>query len=238
MSGTHEQSCSRRSRNALPLPRTALYAPYRPALILGLATCCPDNVARSAGSLRRTVPNRIPAGEGHLLSRCVAATSSAGVADSRSGPRNLAERWKLPSLLRTIPRSTRAAHGRKSASRCGFERYSARFSISIPRTRKHIADGAAAGGPALPNKEIAGYARYRHSVGYSRYDKPGRDDQQEQTVDRSNHKRLGPQQLQLDGSAAHLTRAPRDRVSMATRHQSFPLGRAQPPQSKAPMKVR
>src|SRR6516225_4443830 len=59
-------------------------------------------------------------------------TSSAGVADSRSGPRNRAVRWKLPSLLRTTPGATSAAHGRKSASILGFLRYSARFSMAFP----------------------------------------------------------------------------------------------------------
>src|SRR6478735_2729492 len=43
-------------------------------------------------------------------------TSSAGTAESRSGPRNLAVRWNEPSLLRTTPSSTSAAQGRKSAS--------------------------------------------------------------------------------------------------------------------------
>src|SRR5690349_7941794 len=60
-----------------------------------------------------------------LLSRPVMATSSAGVALSRSGPRNRAVRWKEPSLLRTTPSLTSAAQGRKSASRSGLRRYSA-----------------------------------------------------------------------------------------------------------------
>ena len=45
-------------------------------------------------------------------SRAETATSSASVALSRSGPRNLADRWKLPSLLRTTPWPTKAAQGR------------------------------------------------------------------------------------------------------------------------------
>src|SRR5579875_3250943 len=64
-----------------------------------------------------------------LFSRDVMATSSAGVAESRSGPRNRAVRWKEPSLLRMTPRSTSAAHGRKSARLCDRRRYSARFII-------------------------------------------------------------------------------------------------------------
>src|SRR5579884_2532975 len=64
-----------------------------------------------------------------LLSRDVMATSSAGVAESRSGPRKRAVRWKEPSLLRMTPRSTSAAHGRKSARLCERRRYSARFII-------------------------------------------------------------------------------------------------------------
>src|SRR6516164_7536207 len=67
-----------------------------------------------------------------LLSRAVVPTSSAGVAESRSGPRNRAVRWKLPSLLRITPGATSAAHGRKSVSILGFLRYSARFNMASP----------------------------------------------------------------------------------------------------------
>ena len=42
----------------------------------------------------------------------VIATNSAGVAESRSGPRKRAVRWNDPSLLRTTPLSTSAAQGR------------------------------------------------------------------------------------------------------------------------------
>src|SRR5215472_10160028 len=73
-----------------------------------------------------------PSRRSALLSRAVVPTSSAGVAESRSGPRNRAVRWKLPSLLRTTPGATSAAHGRKSASTLGFLRYSARFSMAFP----------------------------------------------------------------------------------------------------------
>src|SRR5882757_7614945 len=68
-----------------------------------------------------------------LLRRPAIATSSAGTALSRSGPRNFAVRWNDPSLLRTIPSSTRAAHGRKSARRVLERRYSARFIIRNSR---------------------------------------------------------------------------------------------------------
>src|SRR5882724_8150302 len=67
-----------------------------------------------------------------LLSRAVMATSSAGVAESRSGPRNRAVRWKEPSLLRMTPSLTSAAHGRKSARLWDLQRYSARFIIGWP----------------------------------------------------------------------------------------------------------
>src|SRR6185437_10784404 len=60
-----------------------------------------------------------------LLSRAVMATSSAGVALSRSGPRNRAVRWKEPSLFRMTPSLTSAAQGRKSARRSALRRYSA-----------------------------------------------------------------------------------------------------------------
>src|SRR5690348_4293386 len=73
-----------------------------------------------------------PSRRSALLSRAVVPTSSAGVAESRSGPRNRAVRWKLPSLLRTTPGATSAAQGRKSASILGFLRYSARFSMASP----------------------------------------------------------------------------------------------------------
>src|SRR5258708_4913474 len=62
-----------------------------------------------------------------LFSREVMATSSAGVEESRSGPRKFAVRWNEPSLLRMTPSPIRAAHGRKSARLCGRLRYSARF---------------------------------------------------------------------------------------------------------------
>src|SRR5262245_59133044 len=71
-----------------------------------------------------------PSRRSALLSRAVVPTSSAGVAESRSGPRNRAVRWKLPSLLRITPGATSAAHGKKSASILGFLRYSARFSMA------------------------------------------------------------------------------------------------------------
>src|SRR5215467_6430306 len=76
-----------------------------------------------------------------LLSRAVTPTSSAGVALSRSGPRKRAVRWRLPSLLRTMPSSTSAAHGRKSARFCGLLRYSERLNMITSRTEvRRIAD--------------------------------------------------------------------------------------------------
>src|SRR5271167_927434 len=64
-----------------------------------------------------------------LLRRPVIATSSAGVAESRSGPRNRAVLWNEPSLLRMTPVSTSAAQGRKSVRLWLRLRYSARFII-------------------------------------------------------------------------------------------------------------
>src|SRR5579885_134697 len=64
-----------------------------------------------------------------LLRRDVIATSSAGVEESRSGPRKRAVRWKEPSLLSTTPLATSAAHGKKSARLWVRRRYSARFII-------------------------------------------------------------------------------------------------------------
>src|SRR5579871_1648402 len=64
-----------------------------------------------------------------LFNRPVIATSSAGVEESRSGPRNFAVRWKEPSLLRMTPSPASAAQGRKSARLCAWRRYSARFII-------------------------------------------------------------------------------------------------------------
>src|SRR6202008_3561397 len=74
-----------------------------------------------------------PSRRSALLRRPATATSSAGTALSRSGPRNLAVRWNDPSLLRTIPSSIRAAHGRKSARRVLERRYSARFIMEDSR---------------------------------------------------------------------------------------------------------
>src|SRR5580658_9127008 len=67
-----------------------------------------------------------------LLSRAVMATSSAGVAESRSGPRNRAVRWKEPSLFRITPFLTSAAQGRQSARLWDRRRYSARFIMGEP----------------------------------------------------------------------------------------------------------
>src|SRR5579871_3574887 len=72
-----------------------------------------------------------------LLRRAVIATSSAGVDESKSGPRKRAERWKEPSLLRTTPLATRAAQGRKSARLWLRRRYSARFIIA-QTSRDHM----------------------------------------------------------------------------------------------------
>src|SRR6185312_17364881 len=72
-----------------------------------------------------------------LLRREVMATSSAGVEESRSGPRKRAERWKEPSLLRTTPFPTSAAQGRKSARLWLRRRYSARF-IIVRTSRDHV----------------------------------------------------------------------------------------------------
>src|SRR6056297_1125890 len=71
-----------------------------------------------------------PSRRSALLSRADVATSSAGVAESRSGPRNRAVRCRLPSLFRMTPGATNAAQGRKSAIRADLERYSARRIIS------------------------------------------------------------------------------------------------------------
>src|SRR6266581_1661640 len=99
-----------------------------------------------------------PSRRSALLRREVIATSSAGVAESRSGPRKRAVRWKEPSLLRMTPFSTSAAQGRKSASLCVRWRYSARFIIGrtsrgqmlgIAEVPAHHIDkgGIALGGP-------------------------------------------------------------------------------------------
>src|ERR1700675_4825384 len=86
------------------------------------------------------------------------ATSSAGTALSRAGPRNFAVRWNQPSLFRIIPSSTRAAQGRKSARRALEWRYSERFimiessdvemSGNAQMAAHHIDEGGVAlGGP-------------------------------------------------------------------------------------------
>src|SRR3546814_8051414 len=45
--------------------------------------------------------------------------------------RNRALRWRLPSLFRTTPSPTSAAHGRKSARRVLLLRYSLRLNIVV-----------------------------------------------------------------------------------------------------------
>src|ERR1700722_3921796 len=99
-----------------------------------------------------------PSRRSAILSRAVIATSSAGVAESRSGPRNRAVRWNEPSLLRVTPLPTSAAQGRKSARLWPWRRYSARFIIRRTSRDKmlrvaqvpahHIDEGGVAfGGP-------------------------------------------------------------------------------------------
>src|SRR5579872_6967489 len=72
-----------------------------------------------------------------LLRREVIATSSAGVEESRSGPRKRAVRWNEPSLLRMTPLATSAAQGRKSARLWLRWRYSVRFIIART-SRDHV----------------------------------------------------------------------------------------------------
>jgi hypothetical protein len=75
---------------------------------------CPFAVDKFGGRVRKGAFG-IVLGGFSLLRRLVTETSSAGVAESRSGPRKRAVRWKPPSLLRTMPGATSAAQGRKSA---------------------------------------------------------------------------------------------------------------------------
>src|SRR5208283_5795291 len=100
----------------------------------------------------------VPRRRSALLSREVIATSSAGVEESRSGPRNFAVRWNEPSLSRTTPSRTRAAQGRKSARLCERRRYSARLIMGLPSRdqvlrvaevpARHVHEGRVAlGGP-------------------------------------------------------------------------------------------
>src|SRR6516225_928366 len=83
------------------------------------------------------------------------ATSSEGVAESRSGPRKRAVRWNEPSLLRTTPVATSAAQGRKSERLWALRRYSARLIIAPPsrdqmlRIAQVPADDLDEGGVAL-----------------------------------------------------------------------------------------
>src|SRR5579859_4210190 len=77
-----------------------------------------------------------------LFNRPATATSSAGTAESRSRPRNLAVRCNEPSLLRTTPSLTSAAQGRKSANRVAVERYSARFIMCLSSNGQGTGDAA------------------------------------------------------------------------------------------------
>ena len=89
------------------------------------------------------------------------ATSSAGVAESRSGPRKRAVRWKEPSLLRMTPFSTSAAQGRKSAR---LWRAAAIFGEVHHRanlTRPDAAGSAGAGAPRRRRRDRAWRPRRR-----------------------------------------------------------------------------
>src|SRR5208282_3272317 len=100
----------------------------------------------------------VPRRRSALLRRDVMATSSAGVAESRSGPRNFAVRWNEPSLFRMTPSPTSATQGRKSARLSERRRYSARFIMArasrdqmlrVAKVAAHHVDegGIALGGP-------------------------------------------------------------------------------------------
>ena len=71
---------------------------------------------RYCGAASRTASTKMlqpePRRRMALLMRPLTATSSAATAESRSGPRNLALRWNEPSLFKTTPEPTSAAHGR------------------------------------------------------------------------------------------------------------------------------
>src|SRR5690349_16637192 len=77
-----------------------------------------------------------PSRRSALLRRPAVATSSAGVAESRSGPRMAAVRWKEPSLSSTTPGATSAAQGRKSASVAPRARYSRRNIMVASRAQQ------------------------------------------------------------------------------------------------------
>src|SRR3546814_6335354 len=61
--------------------------------------------------------------------------------------RNRALRWRLPSLFRTTPSPTSAAHGRKSARRVLLLRYSLRLNIVV-------SDREVAGNAQMPAHDI------------------------------------------------------------------------------------
>jgi hypothetical protein len=71
-------------------------------------------------------PARAETAQGIVEPGGATATSSAGVALSRSGPRKRAVRWNDPSLLSTTPGPTSATQGRKSARLADLVRYSAK----------------------------------------------------------------------------------------------------------------
>ena len=75
----------------------------------------------------------------------VIATSSAGVAELRSGPRNFADRWNEPSLFRITPSPTGRPRARNRRDCRERRRYSARFIIGGPHeTRCCGSEGAGA----------------------------------------------------------------------------------------------
>src|SRR5690606_33761886 len=86
--------------------------------------------------------------------RPATATSSAATAESRSGPRNFAVLWKLPSLFNTTPVPTSAAQGRKSASRVVVRRYSVRVIMTAPSHRQ-MTGYAKMSAPDLDEERIA-----------------------------------------------------------------------------------
>jgi hypothetical protein len=100
------------SRNALRRfePRAPLLVD-QPGRGVGKLAC---RIAERLAALGLDVqgPPRAKALEHIIRARRGTETSSASVADSRSGPRNASTRLKLPSLLRMTLGATSAAHGR------------------------------------------------------------------------------------------------------------------------------
>ena len=123
------------------LPRIGLCAPHRPSRTRGPETRHPDRPGTGRVGLRQRWSSPIRGDGSALFRRRYTATSSAAVADSRSGPRNRAERCSERVLVRVhalVDQRRPGRVSRRGAAAC--RGISARVSMRRPAGARGSAD--------------------------------------------------------------------------------------------------